>query len=189
MIETTALKSEDSNRRSEMQSAQNHGIKLTEEHVPRSFCKNPLHDTILFLFIIPLSPAFLHFKIATQKNLVHDIFWCAATWILTHTQICLITRKSEFKAVLSPRKLLCYTFAVTTTSSFEVNYVEVNKNANDLLAATPLHHFWRRLFSKVHFHSPLCEVLNTQLKTGRFIIPSLGWCPSLSKTDVGGLHI
>ena len=85
MIETTALKSEDSNRRSEMQSAQNHGIKLTEEHVPRSFCKNPLHDTILFLFIIPLSPAFLHFKIATQKNLVHDIFWCAATWILTYT--------------------------------------------------------------------------------------------------------
>lgn len=33
MIETTtALKSEDTNRRSETQSAQNHGIELSEEH-------------------------------------------------------------------------------------------------------------------------------------------------------------
>ena len=85
MIETTtALKSEDSNRRSETQSAQNHGIKLSEEHVPRSFCKYPLHGAIL-LFITPLSPAFLHFKIVTQQNLEHGTFWCAAIWILTHT--------------------------------------------------------------------------------------------------------
>lgn len=82
---TTALKSEDSNRRSEVQSTQNRGIKLTEEPAPCSFCKNPLHDAILFLFIIPLFPAFLHFKIVTQQNLMQDIFWCAATWILTHT--------------------------------------------------------------------------------------------------------
>lgn len=86
MTETTiALKSEDSNTRSEMQSAQNHGIKLTEEHAPCPFCKNPLRDAILFLFIIPLFPAFLHFKIVMQQNLMQDIFWCAATWILTHT--------------------------------------------------------------------------------------------------------
>ena len=86
MTETTiALKSKDSVRRSETCSAPDYGIKWTEEHMPWSFCKNPLHDAILFLFIIPLFPAFLHFKIVMQQNLIQDIFWCAATWILTHT--------------------------------------------------------------------------------------------------------
>ena len=67
MIETTiALKAKDSDWRSEMHSAPNCDIKPIEEHVPWAFCKNPLHDPILFLSIIPLFPFFLLFRIVMQ---------------------------------------------------------------------------------------------------------------------------
>ena len=66
-IETTvAFKSKDSDRRFKMCSAPNYGIKLTEEHVPLSFSKNPLQDPFLFLSITP------HFLIL--KN-CHAVKW------------------------------------------------------------------------------------------------------------------
>lgn len=59
---TIALKSKDSVRRSETCSAPNYGIKLTEEYMPWSFSKNPLHDP----FLSSVTPRFLILKIVVQ---------------------------------------------------------------------------------------------------------------------------
>ena len=62
-IETAiALKSKDSVRRSETCSAPYYGIKWTEEHMPWSFSKNPLHDP----FLSSTTPRFLILKTVMQ---------------------------------------------------------------------------------------------------------------------------